>query len=123
MTASANYAGILRNVTLGQAGSFIGFMTLAASLFLVAFELKQGRDIAEAELLTQRYEMANKVNGIYDLDYRWRKEEVIRKLFKQGIEALSPEEVSVAWISVEGVSTLGELGYETYKMGLKSEEA
>ena len=67
--------------------------------------------------------MANKVNGIYDLDYRWRKEEVIRKLFKQGIEALSPEEVSVAWISVEGVSTLGELGYETYKMGLKSEEA
>ena len=123
MTAAANYAGILRNVTLGQAGSFIGFMTLAASLFLVAFELKQGRDIAEAELLTQRYEMANKVNGIYDLDYRWRKEEVVRKLFKQGIEALSPEEVSVAWISVEGIFNLAGLGYETYKMGLKSEEA
>ena len=45
MNAAANYAGILRNVTLGQAGSVIGFMTLAASLFLVAFELKQAREI------------------------------------------------------------------------------
>ena len=123
MTAAAIYAGILRNITLGQAGSFIGFMTLAASLFLVAFELKQGRDIAEAELLTQRYEMANKVNGLYDLDLRLRREEVSRKLLKQGIEALSPEEVSVAWTALEGIFTLGELGYETYKMGLKSEEA
>ena len=123
MTAATNYAGILRNVTLGQAGSFIGFMTLAASLFLVAFELKQGRDIAEAELMTQRYEMANKVNGLYDLDLRLRREEVSRKLLKQGIEALSPEEVSVAWTALEGIFTLGELGYETYKMGLKSEEA
>ena len=123
MSVATNYAGILRNVTLGQAGSFIGFMTLAASLFLVAFELKQGRDIAEAELLTQRYEIANKINGMYDLDYRWRKEEVSRKLLKQGIEALSPEEVSVAWTALEGIFTLGELGYETYKMGLKSEEA
>ena len=76
MSAATNYVGILRNVTLGQAGSFIGFMTLAASLFLVAFELKQGRDIAEAELLTQRYEMANKINGNYDLDFRWRKEKL-----------------------------------------------
>ena len=46
MSVATNHAGILRNVTLGQAGSFIGFMTLAASLFLVAFELKQARDIA-----------------------------------------------------------------------------
>ena len=58
MTAAANYAGILRNVTLGQAGSFIGFMTLAASLFLVAFELKQARDIAEIELSTQRLDIS-----------------------------------------------------------------
>ena len=123
MSVATNYAGILRNVTLGQAGSFIGFMTLAASLFLVAFELKQGRDIAEAELLTQRYEMANKVNGIYDLDYRWRKEEVIRKLLKQGIGSLSISEISIAWSALEGIFNLGELGYETYKMGLKSEEA
>ena len=123
MTLATNYAGILRNVTLGQAGSFIGFMTLAASLFLVAFELKQGRDIAEAELMTQRYEMANKVNGLYDLDLRLRREEVTRKLLKQGIGALSPEEVSVAWTALEGIFTLGDLGYETYKMGLKSEEA
>ena len=93
MTAATNYAGILRNVTLGQAGSFIGFMTLAASLFLVAFELKQGRDIAEAELMTQRYEMSNKLNGLYDLDLRLRREEVVRKLLKQGIGALSPEEI------------------------------
>ena len=46
MSVATNHAGILRNVTLGQAGSFIGFMTLTASLFLVAFELKQARDIA-----------------------------------------------------------------------------
>ena len=85
MTAAANYAGILRNVTLGQAGSFIGFMTLAASLFLVAFELKQARDIAEAELLTQRYDIYNKVAGIYDLNNRVKKDEVITKLLKQGI--------------------------------------
>ena len=123
MSVATNYAGILRNVTLGQAGSFIGFMTLAASLFLVAFELKQGRDIAEAELMTQRYEMSNKLNGLYDLDLRLRREEVVRKLLKQGIGALSREEASVAWAALEGFFTLGELGYETYKMGLKSEEA
>ena len=29
----------------------------------------------------------------------------------------------MAWISVEGIFTLGALGYETYKMGLKPEEA
>lgn len=29
----------------------------------------------------------------------------------------------MAWISVEGIFTLGALGYETYKMGFKPEEA
>ena len=123
MSVATNYAGILRNVTLGQAGSLIGFITLAASLFLVAFELKQARDIAEIELTTQRLDIYNKVNGLYDLDHRLRKEEVIRKLLKEGLEALSPAELSIAWATVEGIFTLGELGYETYKMGLKSEEA
>ena len=123
MSVATNYAGILRNVTLGQAGSFIGFMTLAASLFLVAFELKQGRDIAEVELMTKRYEMYKKVTGIYDLDYRLRKEEVARKRLEEGLEALSPAELSIAWATVEGIFIQGELGYETYKMGLKSEEA
>ena len=122
MIAAANYAGILRNVTLGQAGSFIGFMTLAASLFLVAFELKQARDIAEIELSTQRHEMYNKVSGIYDLDYRLRKEEVIRKLLKEGLDALTPAERSVAWVSVEGLLGLAALQYATYKKGLRSED-
>ena len=123
MSVATNYAGVFRNVTLGQAGSFIGFMTLAASLFLVAFELKQGRDIAEVELMTKRYEMYKKVTGIYDLDYRLRKEEVARKRLEEGLEALSPAELSIAWATVEGIFIQGELGYETYKMGLKSEEA
>ena len=122
MSVATNYVGILRNVTLGQAGSFIGFMTLAASLFLVAFELKQARDIAEIELSTQRYEMYNKVSGIYDLDFRLRKEEVVRKLLEEGLEALSPEELSIAWASVEGLFNLAALQYATYKMGLRSKK-
>ena len=90
-----NYSWNTQNCHIGS-GRFIYrvYDPFAASLFLVAFELKQGRDIAEAELLTQRYEMANKVNGIYDLDYRWRKEPGTKDEFpgiKQGIEALSPE--------------------------------
>ena len=64
-------------------------MTLAASLFLVAFELKQARDIAEIELSTQRLEIYHKVNGIYDLDTRIRKDEVLRKLVREGIETVS----------------------------------
>ena len=122
MTAAANYAGIFRNVTLGQAGSFIGFMTLAASLFLVAFELKQARDIAEIELSTQRWEIYNKVNGIYDVDSRIKKDEVITKLLKEGLDALTPAERSVAWVSVEGLLGLAALQYATYKKGLRSEE-
>ena len=122
MTAAANYAGILRNVTLGQAGSFIGFMTLAASLFLVAFELKQARDIAEIELTTQRWEIYNKVNGIYDVDSRIKKDEVITKLLKEGLDALTPAELSVAWVSVEGLLGLAALQYATYKKGLRSED-
>ena len=122
MTAATNYAGILRNVTLGQAGSFIGFMTLAASLFLVAFELKQARDIAEIELSTQRHEIYNKVSGIYDLDSRIKKDEVIRKLLKEGLDALTPAEFSVAWVSVEGLLGLAEMQFRTYKMGLRSED-
>ena len=123
MSVATNYAGILRNVTLGQAGSFIGFMTLAASLFLVAFELKQARDIAEIELTTQRLDIYNKVNGLYDLDHRLRKEEVIRKLLKEGLEALSPAEVSVAWITVEGIFSLDKLSYDTFRKGLQSAES
>lgn len=122
MSVATNYAGIFRNVTLGQAGSFIGFMTLAASLFLVAFELKQARDIAEIELSTQRLEIYHKVNGIYDLDTRIRKDEVLRKLDKDGLDALTLSELSIAWITVEGIINLGGLGYETFKKGLKSEE-
>ena len=122
MTATANYAGILRNITLGQAGSFIGFMTLAALLFLVAFELKQARDIAEIELSTQRHEMYNKVSGIYDLNSRIKKDEVIRKLLKEGLDALTAAEFSVAWVSVEGLLGLAEMQYRTYKMGLRSED-
>ena len=122
MSIATNYAGVFRNVTLGQVGSFIGFMTLAASLFLVAFELKQARDIAEIELSTQRYEMYNKVSGIYDLDFRLRKEEVVRKLLGEGLEALSLAELSIAWASVEGLLNFSALQYATYKRGLRSEE-
>ena len=122
MSVARNYAGVFRNVTLGQAGSFIGFMTLAASLFLVAFELKQARDIAEIELSTQRHEMYNKVSGLYDLDYRLRKEEVVRKLLEEGLGALSLAELSIAWASVEGLLNLSALQYATYKKGLRSEE-
>ena len=38
---ATNYIGLLSNTTSGQAGSFIGFIALATSLSLVAFELKQ----------------------------------------------------------------------------------
>ena len=121
MSVATNYAGIFRNVTLGQAGSFIGFMTLAASLFLVAFELKQARDIAEIELSTQRLDIYHKVNSIYDPDSRIRKDEVLRKLVKEGIETLSPSEISVAWIAVEGNLNLASLAYQTYTKGLRQE--
>ena len=97
-------------------------MTLAASLFLVAFELKQARDIAEIELSTQRHEMYNNVSGLYDLDYRLRKEEVVRKLLEEGLGALSLAELSIAWASVEGLLNLSALQYATYKKGLRSEE-
>ena len=73
--------------------------------------------------MTKRYEMYKKITGIYDLDYRLRKEEVARKRLGEGLEALSPAELSIAWATVEGIFIQGELGYETYKMGLKSEEA
>ena len=122
MSVATNYAGILRNVTLGQAGSFIGFMTLAASLFLVAFELKQARDIAEMELTTQRLDIYHKVNGIYDIDSRLRKDEILRKLHKEGLEALSTSELSIAWSALEGLVNVGRLGYEAHKMGLKSDK-
>ena len=36
---------------------------------------------------------------------------------------MNASEISLAWIALEGIFSLGELGYETYKMGLKSEEA
>ena len=121
MSVATNYAGVFRNVTLGQAGSFIGFMTLAASLFLVAFELKQARDIAEIELSTQRLDIYHKVNSIYDPDSRIRKDEVLRKLVKEGIETLSPSEIAVAWIAVEGNLNLASLAYQTYTKGLRQE--
>ena len=47
---------------------------------------------------------------------------VIRKLVKEGIKALSRTEVSVAWVTVEDIFTLGPLHYETHKGGLESEE-
>lgn len=59
------------------------------------------REIAGIELSVQRLVSYHKVNGIYAPDARIRKDGVIRKLVKEGIEALSPAEVSVAWITVE----------------------
>ncbi|MEE2735762.1 MAG: hypothetical protein VX513_02415 [Pseudomonadota bacterium] len=65
------------------------------------------RDIAEIELSVQRPEIYHKVNGIYAPDARVRKDGVIRKLVKESIEALSPTEVSVAWITVGDILPLG----------------
>ena len=59
----------------------------------------------------------------YDFNLRLRKEEVLRKLSNQELETMSPSEVSITWIALEGFFTLGELGYETNKLGVKPEHA
>jgi len=59
----------------------------------------------------------------YDFNLRLRKEEVLRKLSNQELETMSPSEVSITWIALEGFFTLGELGYETNKMCVKPEHA
>ena len=114
MTTADNCAEILRNITLGYVCLLIGFKTCAVSHFIVPLELTR-RDIAEIELGVQRPAIHHKVNGIYAPNARVRKVGVIRKLVKESIKALSPTEVSVAWITVGDILPLGHCAMRRIK--------
>ena len=118
MAVAAKYTELFKNMNWGQAGSFVGFMTLAVSLFLVAYELKQARDIAQIELMLGRLEMHNKINGIYDYEQRLKRDEAMGKLLTQGEESLDANDLAVVWAVSEGIFGLGAFGYEAAKKGL-----
>ncbi len=122
MAVAAKHTELLKNIKWGQAGSFVGFMTLAASLFLVAYELKQARDIAQIELMLGRLEMHNKINGIYDYEQRLKRDEAMGKLLTLGEESLNANDLAVVWAVSEGTFGLGAFGYEAAKKGLKSSQ-
>ena len=85
----------VRFVSWTQFGQLLGAFSIAGSLFLVAWEMKQSREIAEAELYLGRtnFEVAT-----YDHDYQVERNRAVSELqAKDSIADLSDEAYYLFW--------------------------
>ena len=121
MSNTSRLSSLFKSGSLSQFGSFLGSIGIAASLLLVAFELKQSRDIAELQFAYQRMELKQIFDrppvGVNFLEMA----RINIKAVEEGIEALSGEEKELlAFSNIQGMDHLA-LRYETYKRGYLSE--
>ena len=121
MAVAAKYTELLKNIKWGQASSFFGSLAIAASMDLVAYELKQSRDIAEIDLAIQRLEIFNKAWGTYDLERSSFTMKALADMSKLGMEHVEPEQVLAVNNRIFGVWDVFELSYITHTHGLMSE--
>ena len=68
MSNASRLGSLLKSGSLSQLGSFLGSIGIAGSLLLVAYELKQSRDIAVVQLASQRLDLQTRMMGRMNVD-------------------------------------------------------
>ena len=68
MSTASRLASLAESFSLSQLGSFLGSIGIAGSLLLVAYELKQSRDIAVVQLASQRLDLQTRMIGRVNVD-------------------------------------------------------
>ena len=121
MSNASRLGSFFKSGSLSQLGSFLGSIGIAGSLLLVAYELKQSREIAELQFAYQRVDLKQKIEGppseLTELEW----DRLHMKAYSEGLSALTEQE-KVYWASSnvrywDGIA----LRYETYKRGYLSE--
>jgi hypothetical protein len=121
MSNASRLSFLFKSGSLSQLGSFLGSIGIAGSLLLVAYELKQSREIAELQFAYQRMELKQ----ISDqpprefTEVEW--DRLLSKAYREGIEGLSEEEKTYWGITNAKGWDAFALRYETYKRGFLSD--
>tara|TARA_X000000950_G_C13850024_1_gene634056 strand:+ start:624 stop:1145 length:522 start_codon:yes stop_codon:yes gene_type:complete len=121
MSNASRLGSFFKSGSLSQLGSFLGSIGIAGSLLLVAYELKQSREIAELQFAYQRVEIKQILErppvGVDHLEYM----RILLKAADEGLEALTEDEKEVLTFSnIQGLDSLA-LRFETYRRGYLSE--
>ena len=96
----------------------IGSMGIALSLLMVAWELKQARDIAEAELMLGPSEFDMKMGYVFDIE---KIAEANRIMFQEGMDGLDYEQF---WLINQYINLFyvqADVAHLHYQKGLMSE--
>ena len=121
MSNASRLGSLLKLGSLGQLGSFLGSIGIAGSLLLVAYELKQSRDIAELQFAYQRMELKQILErppvGVDYLDWM----QATGKALREGLEPLTENEKELLAFGNEKRWDALALRFETYKRGYLSE--
>ena len=121
MSNASRLGALFKSGSLSQLGSFLGSIGIAGSLLLVAYELKQSREIAELQFAYQRMDIKQKLNESPRefTEVEW--DRLVTKAYREGIEGLSEDE-KIYWGITNAKDWDGlALRYETYKRGFLSE--
>lgn len=118
---ASRLSSLFKSGSLSQLGSFLGSIGIAGSLLLVAYELKQSREIAELQFAYQRVEIKQILErppvGVDHLENM----RILMKAGDEGLEALTKDEKEVlAFSNIQGLDSLA-LRFETYRRGYLSE--
>ena len=110
----------VRFVSWTQFGQLLGAFSIAASLFLVAWEMKQSREIAEAELYLGR---TNFDVAMYDHDYQVERHQAIVELHKKGsIADLTDEAYYLLWTDEHHTFASIDTAHFHWQRGLINDE-
>jgi hypothetical protein len=121
MSNASRLSSLFKSGSLSQLGSFLGSIGIAGSLLLVAYELKQSREIAELQFAYQRMELKQALDQSPRefTEIEW--DRFLTKAYTQGLEGLSEEDKVYLGISNTKDWDSLALRYETYKRGFLSD--
>jgi hypothetical protein len=121
MSNASRLGSLFKSGSLSQLGSFLGSIGIAGSLLLVAYELKQSREIAELQFAYQRMDIKQKLDESPRefTEVEW--DRLVTKAYREGIGGLSEDE-KIYWQITNAKDWDGlALRYETYKRGFLSD--
>ena len=118
MSNASRLGSLFKSGSLSQLGSFLGSIGIAGSLLLVAYELKQTRDIAVVQLASQRLDLQTRMTGRVNIDTQIALEGMMNY-------EMDKEMTSEHWRhAIDWSSNLWDgfaLSHLTYEKGLSSE--
>lgn len=117
MSNASRLSSLFKSGSLSQLGSFLGSIGIAGSLLLVAYELKQSREIAELQFAYQRYvidvDIGTTPTDLTEVEFM----RIYDLAVDQGVDALNDDQ-KMYWSEYNHATwQMIELKYKTDKKG------